>query len=142
MTELIFVLLAFLVSFFVIYPIVRSRMSGGLLQKGSTNHRASELEERKEAIYSAIKDIDFDYQMGKLSEEDYKELRQQYKDEAVHLLKKIDRIQRRDVKSKGIFAQGQKQKATGSKNLKFCWICGTAITKTDQFCSNCGNKLA
>jgi cytochrome c-type biogenesis protein CcmH/NrfG len=139
MTILTFFILSIAVSLFVVYPIVQTKRGVGF--KDSSNHRARDLEDRKEAIYAAIKDIEFDYQMGKLSEEDFKELRQQYKDEAVGLLQKIDQIQKTRFKSKKIHAAKKQQIKSDSKEIKFCWICGTAVTKSDKFCINCGNKL-
>lgn len=54
--------------------------------------RLSELESRREALYAAIKELEFDYRMGKLSETDYKELDERYKLEALSLLKEIDAV--------------------------------------------------
>ncbi|MBI5184435.1 MAG: hypothetical protein HZA01_01750 [Nitrospinae bacterium] len=45
---------------------------------------------RKDNAYAAIKDIRFDHQTGKISEEDYRELMAKYEAEAVDVLKKID----------------------------------------------------
>lgn len=50
---------------------------------------------QKESAYAAIKELDFDYNMGKLSEEDYQELKQQYKQKAVALLQQIDALSAR-----------------------------------------------
>lgn len=133
--------MAIALSFFVIYPIFQTKTKKYFWSKDDFNHRAMDLEERKEAIYATIKEIEFDYQMGKLSEEDFKELRQKYKEEAIGLLKKIDQIQRKHIKSRRVHSiQKQKQKSV-SKAVNFCWICGTAVTAKDKFCVNCGNKL-
>lgn len=50
------------------------------------------LNQQKELAYAAIKELDFDYNMGKLSEEDYNELKRQYKLEAVSVLQRIDQL--------------------------------------------------
>ncbi|HEX9653523.1 MAG TPA: zinc ribbon domain-containing protein [bacterium] len=135
LTVIIFLLLTAAVSYFVVSPIMQSRREN--LMKDS-NHKANDLIDRKEAIYAAIKDIEFDYQMGKLSEEDFQMLRQQYKDEAVGLLKKIDQIQHKAVKSKDKSAPRKKADAASPR---FCWSCGEAVTHGDKFCVNCGNTL-
>lgn len=49
------------------------------------------LTSRKEEIYGALKDIELDYRMGKLSREDYEELSAAYREKALGLLKTIDR---------------------------------------------------
>ena len=44
---------------------------------------------QKDNAYSTIKDIQFDFKTGKISEEDYKGLMARYEAEAVDILKKI-----------------------------------------------------
>jgi len=132
---LFFIFLASVVSFYVVFPIIQARTQIGSWKEPSSNNYASDLIERKEAIYAAIKDIEFDYQMGKLSKEDYQELRQQYKDDAVKLLKKIDQKQKKVIKGEAIRAK----KKNAQPN--FCWMCGTALVASDKFCANCGEKI-
>jgi hypothetical protein len=50
----------------------------------------SDLLARKEAAYSALKELEFDYQTRKLSPEDYEELRAIYRVEAAEALKAMD----------------------------------------------------
>jgi len=52
--------------------------------------RINALQNQKESLYSAIRDIDFDYGLGKLTKEDYEELRLKYRIEAASVLQKID----------------------------------------------------
>ncbi len=132
---LFFIFLASVVSFYVVFPIIQARTQIGSWKEPSSNNDAGDLIERKEAIYAAIKDIEFDYQMGKLSKEDYQELRQQYKDEAVKLLKKIVQKQKKVIKGEAIRANKKDAQAN------FCWMCGTALVTSDKFCANCGEKI-
>ncbi len=133
----LFLVLAAAVSYFVALPLLSPHKSQF---KADSNHKANDLVERKEAIYAAIKEIEFDYQMGKLSEADFKELRQQYKDEAIGLLGKIDQVQEKAVKAKDVHAT-KKPKGGAQPGVKFCWLCGTSVTKGDAFCVSCGNKI-
>ncbi len=48
---------------------------------------------RKETIYENIKDLDFEYKMGKLSDEDYQRLHQDYLREAYGVVSQIESIQ-------------------------------------------------
>ncbi len=50
----------------------------------------SDLLARKEAAFSALKELEFDYRTRKLSEEDYDELRAVYRVEAAEVLKAMD----------------------------------------------------
>ncbi len=132
MIEIIGICLALLTGLYVAYPLLQKRQ-----QKVSfaRNHRAEEFEARKAEIYAAIKDIDFDFQMGKLSQEDYDQLRSQYKAEAVSLLKRIDQTLGQNKGS------GQPQKGKSSSLVKFCHQCGQPLQQSDVFCTSCGEKV-
>ena len=99
------------------------------------NHQSEELQARKAEIYAAIRDIELDYRMGKLSEEDYQSLRDQYKNEAIQIMKKLDGSTAPAVSAK-------KSPAAPQPNVRFCHQCGQAATNADLFCSACGAKLA
>lgn len=141
MTAVVFILLAAATSLFIAQPILQARSQRGRLHSNSSDHRLQELEEQKASVYSAIKDIEFDYRMGKLSKEDFEALRQQYKAEAVELLKKIDRIRSEKAGSQRIFSRKKAGADATAGATQYCWMCGTAVTQSDRFCANCGNKL-
>lgn len=122
------VVLSLIVIAYIGYPFYQARQKKISFE---LNHRAEELETRKSEIYAAIKDIEFDYQMGKLSEEDYRELRNQYRSQAVALLKEIDAVS--DIRP---------QQSSRGTRVKFCSQCGTPVGKDDQFCADCGASLA
>jgi hypothetical protein len=49
------------------------------------------LEKEKELAYAAIKEAEFDFQMGKLSEDDYRLLREKYEGRALAALAALER---------------------------------------------------
>ena len=51
-----------------------------------------ELMARRDALYTALKDAEFDHEMGKLGEEDYRALRTRTMREAAEVLRQIDRL--------------------------------------------------
>ncbi len=87
-----------------------------------------------EAVYQECLEIEFDYQMGKLSKEDFQELRQKYKNEAVQLLQRIGQVSERGTKK-------TKQKGSRADNINFCWGCGEPLEGNETFCSGCGEPL-
>lgn len=131
MVEIIGIILAILTALFVGYPLLQKRR-----QKVSfaLNHRAQELEARKAEIYTAIRDIDFDYRMGKLSQEDYETLREQYKTEAIGMMKQIDEMK--------LGKSHRSTQAAAKTNSRFCHHCGQPAATADRFCSACGGQLA
>ena len=107
--------------------------------------KINRLESQKDSLYSAIKDIEFDYGLGKLTTEDYEELKLQYKLEAVNVLKELDEI----AKTGGFNSidseieneiSAQRKKVLSSIKIK-CDSCGAEYETGDPFCSKCGEKL-
>lgn len=58
---------------------------------------AAEWEKQKADAYSAIKEAEFDRQMGKLSEEDYRFIREKYEARAVEALARLDALAKPDA---------------------------------------------
>ncbi|MCG8604927.1 zinc ribbon domain-containing protein [bacterium] len=140
LTLVLFVILAAGVSYFVAVPLISARVRERVGVASESNHGAGDLVERKESLYAAIKEIEFDYQMGKLSETDFKELRQQYKNDAIGLLKKIDKTESKTGEPKS--QQTDQKDAKPESKVNFCWECGEGVSAEDKFCVNCGNALA
>ena len=57
----------------------------------------AELEIRKQAKYREIRDAEADHAAGKLSEADFKRLDEELRREAIEILKRVDRLQKRDA---------------------------------------------
>ena len=52
----------------------------------------AELEAAKEAKYREIRDAELDHQMGKLSEQDWREVDRELRAEAIEILRRLDRL--------------------------------------------------
>ena len=63
--------------------------------------RATYLRERKDAVYENLRDLNFEYRAGKLSEADYRSLKTSLQDEAATLLAELERLDGRTVRRKG-----------------------------------------
>jgi hypothetical protein len=69
---------------------------------GEEKTRALYLQERKEATYENLRDLNFEYKAGKLSEEDYAVQRASLEDEAAAILAELESIEKaRAVVRKG-----------------------------------------
>ncbi|MBI4228208.1 MAG: hypothetical protein HY693_00655, partial [Deltaproteobacteria bacterium] len=121
------------------------------------------LNSEKESLYTALNDIEFDYGLGKLSREDYEDIKREYKMKAASILKEIDEISNRinvtdpgDEIEKEIEAirhlkslkkneiekeilKARKRKTDRTEGL-FCWKCGKGCGKEDLYCSSCGTR--
>jgi hypothetical protein len=54
--------------------------------------RRADLEAAKEAKYREIKDAELDFQMGKMSEEDWRALDRELRAQAIEILRQLDRL--------------------------------------------------
>jgi len=126
-----------------------------------------ELLSRKETLYSAIKELDFDFKTNKLSEKDYKELKERYRRDTISILKEIDEVEKgedmdalveKDIIARRKFpsSSGGTEKMEESEDMEtsmekeilahrkssfFCPDCGSEYGKDDKFCSKCGREL-
>lgn len=133
----------------VAYPLIK----GSSTEEDEEVPRDPYLQElifKKEAAYSALKELEFDYGTGKLSEEDYQELRDQYKAKAVSILKEIDEAEAGDsiesqieqaVEELRVSTRAPKRKV-GIAAETVCARCGVINDMGDKFCSGCGEHLA
>ena len=132
MVEIIGVALTIITAVMISYPLwQRSQRKMNF----ALNHQGEEWQARKAEIYAAIRDIELDYRMGKLSEEDYNALREQYKNEAIQIMKKLDGLTVASVTAK-------KSRTALPPGTRFCHQCGQPATSTDLYCSACGAKQA
>ena len=79
--------LALVVAWIVLGPLRR----GPEIDKREDEQRAA-LEAAKEAKYREIRDAELDLQMGKLSEEDWKAVDSELREQAISILREIDRL--------------------------------------------------
>ena len=51
--------------------------------------------EEKESLIASLKDIEMDYRMGKLSEEDYQDLKAEFESRAVKSLQRLETLEKK-----------------------------------------------
>ena len=82
------------VAVFVAFPLLTASTS--LMQSSSPEDQADHAarwEKQKTDAYAAIKEAEFDKQMGKLTEDDYQLTRRKYETRAVEALTQLDRLE-------------------------------------------------
>jgi hypothetical protein len=62
-------------------------------EKSPEKTRAAYLRERKDAVYENLRDLNFEYNAGKLPDADYQSLKTSLQDEAAMLLAEIARLE-------------------------------------------------
>jgi hypothetical protein len=71
----------------------------GKLYLGPKKTRLSYLRERKEVVYENLRDLNFEYRAGKVSEADHESLRTSLEEEAAAILAEIARLEELDRKT-------------------------------------------
>lgn len=137
--------------YWIINPLLKPRLFDETINP-KADEMLRELEFKKEGAYAAIRELEFDTYLGKLSKEDYEVLKQQYMREAVNSLKRIDELQMPKSKPKNMpeaeientieedILTLRKHKSAPNADA-FCTQCGVKISCRDRYCFACGTKL-
>ncbi len=92
-----------------------------------------QLERQKLDAYAAIKEAEFDYRMGKLSDADFAALRGKYSAQALEAIAALE----------SAHAAQQKKLAEVRRptRIAFCPSCGRGVPPRANFCPACGRSL-
>ena len=157
---------------FVIYPVLRaSALARRYITDSVAGDRLAELIAQRDAIYDAIRDVDFDRETGKLTAEDHRLMRERLTAEGVRLLQELDRLMQSDVRDdleqeieREVAALRQVAPAEigeepptrlarlkparvptagqSDREVSTCPTCGETVRAGAQFCTYCGANLA
>ena len=133
-------------------------------------HELSTLMAERDRVINSLQELDFDFKLGKIPEEDYPTQRTNLLQKGADLLRKIDSIapqsasaQDADVRiEKAIAAHradasmakteisdddvesmvAARRKGRKEKSSGFCPKCGKPVMVSDRFCPSCGKSLS
>lgn len=98
------------------------------------------LEERKAQIYENLRDLQFEFRLGKLSDADYQKTKVDLQRELAKVLAEIDAIQpAAPVQRKAVAAVAQ---AKAQPDGKSCPHCNAKFDKPMKFCGECGKAMS
>ncbi|RMG98732.1 MAG: zinc ribbon domain-containing protein [Deltaproteobacteria bacterium] len=109
-----------------------------------------ELLEEKRRVLAAIKELDFDHAMGKLSDADHRSIRARYERRAAEVLRALDEPASLHPWARALAETGripgEPEGGTAatepSTPLRACPSCNGANDADARFCKHCGEKLA
>ncbi len=131
------------IGYWIVSPLLRPVQPDVFLDSG-VNDALQQLEAQKEVAISTLKELEFDFNLGKISKEDYEDLNEQYTRDAVDYIKEIDDLKKNPEKKLNEDLESELEQEVLSLRKKpgsFCTQCGDPISPDDKFCSNCGEKL-
>jgi hypothetical protein len=129
---------------FIGEPLVRREPAA--LPNAAQAREVEQLSLQKEVLYTAIRDLDFDYHTGKVDRQDYTTLRQQLEDEAIQTLRALDAVDplaaldhelERQIAALRHLFPGEAVGATSGA----CSRCGARLQGDEHFCAACGQAL-
>jgi hypothetical protein len=123
-------------------------------------HELSALLAEQDRVLSSLQELDFDFKLGKIPEEDYPEQRSNLLQKGADLLRKIDAFSEKasvpaqnQKPVKKSQAKGQvsedsleamisaRRKSRKTSFDGFCPKCGKPVLASDRFCPSCGKAL-
>jgi hypothetical protein len=99
------------------------------------------LEERKAQIYENLRDLQFEFRLGKLSDADYQKTKIDLQRELAKVLAEIDAVVP-PVAAKPARAPAAKAAETLAKVSDKCPHCGAKFPQPLKFCGECGKAMA
>jgi hypothetical protein len=111
------------------------------LRRGLFNRKAesASTRERRRSALLAIRDLDFDFQTGKVLEEDYRVWRARLLERAARWLTDEERAE--SGLAEGLEAEVAEVRKAAS-GARFCPSCGRPQVGGGRFCADCGQALA
>lgn len=133
-------------------------------------HELSALMAERDRVINSLQELDFDFKLGKIPEEDYPTQRANLLQKGADILRKIDALAPQTTSAQNTEARleraiaarradaalarvqvsdddlesmiSARRKSRASKSAGFCPRCGKPVMVTDRFCPSCGKSLA
>jgi hypothetical protein len=99
------------------------------------------LEERKAQIYENLRDLQFEFRLGKLSDADYQKTKVDLQRELAKVLAEIDAVPAARVQPAGAKA-AKAAVDTAVRVSDKCPHCGAKFPQPLKFCGECGKAMA
>jgi hypothetical protein len=106
------------------------------------------LDERKAAIYENLRDLQFEYRVGKLSDDDYQSTKKDLQKELARVLAEVDKLKGAVAGQPGTPAPPKSAptipaaaKPATQANGHVCPSCGAKFQVALKFCGECGKPM-
>jgi hypothetical protein len=158
--------LLILVAVYLYAPFVQKRAQ----RVTEEEHELSALLAERDRVINSLQELDFDYKLGKIPEEDYPAQRANLLQTGADILRKIDNIAPEPASTQDVDARieqaiaarradasmvqsqvsdddietmvSARRKGRKEKSSGFCPKCGKPVMVSDRFCPSCGKSLS
>jgi hypothetical protein len=96
------------------------------------------LEDRKQAIYENLRDLQFEYRLGKLSDDDYQQTKQALQRELAGVLAETEET----IKKLGLTPTRVPKQPVRRPSGTICPHCGASFSQALKYCGQCGRAIA
>lgn len=129
--------------FYICMPLLSKSDYAVLTELHTIENKTEDLQLKKEEILLSLKDIEMDYQMKKISKEDYDSIYDETFQQGTEVLKQIEELKQNPKAAVAKRSSGKKEKTETQikKQAKYCMNCGEPLAKEAKFCSQCGSKI-
>jgi hypothetical protein len=98
------------------------------------------LDERKAAIYENLRDAQFEFRVGKLSDADYQQTKLGLQKELAVVMAEIDRI-KGTLPAPAVEPKKAAKSSAPKPNSNTCPSCGAQFNQSLKFCGECGKPM-
>jgi rRNA maturation endonuclease Nob1 len=100
------------------------------------------LDERKAAIYDNLRDLQFEYRLGKLSDADYQNVKKDLQKELAVVLSEVDKLKTQLGMNGGAPPAKPKPQPEARRDAgSVCPACGARFKENLKFCGECGKPM-
>jgi rRNA maturation endonuclease Nob1 len=102
------------------------------------------LDERKAAIYENLRDLQFEYRVGKMSDQDYQQTKLDLQRELAGVMAEIDRVKAEIAAGKIPMPSPELVKAQAPSKTPAKYVCPSCKAEFEQplkFCGECGKPM-
>jgi len=103
--------------------------------------RRESLQHERQDIIRAIREIDFDHRTGKINDDDYKRVREEYVQRGAAVLRELNSLEEVNIDEVIETKVAALRKTQDASDSKHCTKCNAIVSDTDKFCPQCGHAL-
>src|SRR3989337_3568909 len=111
----------------IAWPFLGRRVSGDAAREPA--RPGEDLVSQRDTTYQALKELEFEYNLGNLSDADYADLRERYRTESAGVLQKLD------TATEHIDLEEAPRDALAGSPGMACPSCNEAIVEGDAYCA-------